>query len=200
MNVPIIIVISYVLGSIPFGYLLIRIFRGQDIRQSGSGNIGATNVSRTSPILGAVTLLLDALKGIAAVLITRAFFPSHSGLMGLAAFMAVAGHVFPVWLRFRGGKGVATGLGSFLVLVPKVVLIMIGVFLAIFLMFRYISLASILTVALFPLIAWLINPSAQAFPLFVFMSAASILIVLKHHANIARLLAGTEPKFQRRHG
>jgi glycerol-3-phosphate acyltransferase PlsY len=79
MNVPIIIVISYVLGSIPFGYLLIRIFRGQDIRQSGSGNIGATNVSRTSPILGAVTLLLDALKGIAAVLITRAFFPSHSG-------------------------------------------------------------------------------------------------------------------------
>jgi glycerol-3-phosphate acyltransferase PlsY len=120
--------------------------------------------------------------------------------MGLAAFMAVAGHVFPVWLRFRGGKGVATGLGSFLVLVPKVVLIMIGVFLAIFLMFRYISLASILTVALFPLIAWLINPSAQAFPLFVFMSAASILIVLKHHANIARLLAGTEPKFQRRHG
>jgi len=200
MNVLLIIMMSYLLGSIPFGYILIRVFRGQDIRQSGSGNIGATNVSRTSPALGAMTLLLDAFKGLAAVLMTRALFPVRPGLMGLAAFMAIVGHVFPVWLRFRGGKGVATGLGSFVVLVPKVVLIMIGIFIGIFLMFRYISLASILTVALFPLLAWLINPSQQAFPLFLFMSAASILIVLKHHANIRRLLSGTEPRFQRRRG
>jgi len=200
MNVPLIIIISYLLGSIPFGYILIRIFRGQDIRRSGSGNIGATNVSRTSPVLGAVTLLLDAFKGIAAVWITRVFFPSYPGLLGLAAFMAIVGHVFPIWLRFRGGKGVATGLGSFLVLVPKVVLIMIAIFVAIFLMFRYISLASILTVALFPLVAWLINSSAQAFPLFIFMAAASILIVLKHHANIRRLLTSTEPRFEWRRG
>src|SRR5271155_5703272 len=93
---------SYLLGSIPFGYLLVRIFRGEDVRRSGSGNIGATNVSRTSPMLGILTLLLDALKGTATVWLARLFAPSYS-MMALAALFAVVGHMFPFWLGFRGG-------------------------------------------------------------------------------------------------
>jgi glycerol-3-phosphate acyltransferase PlsY len=130
--------LSYLIGSIPFGYLLVRTVRGADIREFGSGNIGATNVARTSPALGVLTLILDALKGSAAVLVAMQI--SHS--LGapaalsftaywqcvLAAFFAVVGHVFPVWLRFRGGKGVATGLGSFVLLAPRAVLVMIAVF------------------------------------------------------------------------
>jgi acyl phosphate:glycerol-3-phosphate acyltransferase len=186
---------SYLLGSIPFGYLLVRTVRGQDVRQSGSGNIGATNVSRTSPGLGVLTLLFDALKGLAAVVLTRTLYPSHNALLGTAALFAIVGHMFPVWLRFRGGKGVATGLGSFLVLTPKTILIMIAIFVVIFLAFRYVSLASILTVAVFPLLAWILEPfhSSQLLP---FIAAASLLIVVKHHENIRRLLAGTESRFQ----
>jgi glycerol-3-phosphate acyltransferase PlsY len=193
-------VYSYLLGSIPFGYVLVRVFRGKDIRETGSGNIGATNVSRTSPGLGAITLILDAMKGAAAVVITRRIFPGQPILLAFAGFMAIAGHVFPLWLRFRGGKGVATGLGSFVVLVPKVVLLMIGIFVAIFFAFRYISLASILTVALFPLIAWILNPYPDAPQMLVFLAAASLLIIAKHHTNIRRLLAHTEPRFHWRRG
>jgi len=191
---------SYLLGSIPFGYILVRIFRGQDVRTTGSGNIGATNVSRTSPVLGVVTLILDALKGATAVLITRMLFPSRSVLLAIAAFMAIAGHVFPVWLKFRGGKGVATGLGSFAVLVPNTVLAMVAVFVVIVLAFRYVSLASILTVALFPLIAWALHPDTANSRLLIVLTAASLLIISKHHENIRRLLEGTEPRFRWRKG
>jgi acyl phosphate:glycerol-3-phosphate acyltransferase len=191
---------SYFLGSIPFGYILVWVFRGKDIRETGSGNIGATNVSRTSPGLGAVTLILDAFKGAAAVIITRRLFPGQTVLLGLAGFMAIVGHVFPVWLRFRGGKGVATGLGAFVVLFPKTVLLMVGIFVAILFAFRYISLASILTVALFPLIAWILNPYPDAPQMLMFLAAASLLIIAKHHANIRRLLAHTEPRFHWRRG
>jgi acyl phosphate:glycerol-3-phosphate acyltransferase len=186
---------SYLLGSIPFGYILVRAFRGQDVRQTGSGNIGATNVSRTSKGLGALTLALDALKGLAAVVITRAIFPGDETLLGAAALFAIVGHMFPVWLRFRGGKGVATGLGSFVILAPKTILVMLAVFVVIFLAFRYVSLASILTVALFPLLAWILEPEriSQVLP---FIAAACVLIVAKHHENIHRLLARTEPRFQ----
>ncbi|HXY02595.1 MAG TPA: glycerol-3-phosphate 1-O-acyltransferase PlsY [Terriglobales bacterium] len=189
-------VYSYLLGSIPFGYLLIRAFHGKDIRTTGSGNIGATNVARTSPALGAITLGLDALKGVGAVLLTERLFPNQIVLAALAGFMAIAGHVFPVWLRFRGGKGVATGLGSFVVLVPKTVLVMIGIFLAIFVAFRYVSLASILAVTLFPLIAWILNQYATPPQMLALLVASSLLIVVKHHANIRRLLAHTEPRFR----
>src|SRR5271169_2811290 len=120
--------VSYLLGSAPFGYVLVRIFRGQDIRRSGSGNIGATNVARSSPVLGLLTLLLDAGKGFAAVTLARAFYPGQTTLAFLAGLFAVIGHIFPVWLKFRGGKGVATGLGAFLVVAPKGIAMVIGIF------------------------------------------------------------------------
>jgi len=191
---------SYILGSIPFGYLLVRIFRKQDIRQTGSGNIGATNVSRTSPALGILTLLLDALKGLAAVTLTRILFPGQTVLLGLAAFTAIIGHMFPIWLKFRGGKGVATGLGAFAVIVPKTVLAMIGLFIAIFLAFRYVSLASIVTVAVFPLLAWMLQPHPTSPQMLAAVVASSVLIVMKHYENLRRLIAGTEPRFQWRRG
>ena len=186
---------SYLLGSIPFGYILVRTFRGKDVRQTGSGNIGATNVSRTSPRLGALTLVLDALKGLSAVLLTRALFPTHRGLMFAAALFAIVGHVFPVWLRFRGGKGVATGLGSFAILTPKTILVVIAVFIVIFLAFRYVSIASILSVALFPLLAWILEPGINLRMVGV-MAVASLMIIARHHENIRRLLNHTESRFQ----
>ena len=193
--------IAYLLGSIPFGYILVRLFRGSDIRQSGSGNIGATNVARTSPALGIVTLLLDALKGLAAVLIARYGLASSSSnalslLPVLAALFAVIGHLFPVWLRFRGGKGVATGLGSFLLLAPKAILVMIGIFIALVALFRYISLGSIVAVAVFPLLAWLLDGYRHTPLVLAAMAMASLLIIFKHRTNMRRLAAGTESRFK----
>lgn len=190
---------SYLLGSIPFGYLLVRMFRGEDVRLSGSGNIGATNVSRKSPALGVLTLVLDAAKGSGAVML--AYFLSGGGAgrtpyreMSLAALFAVAGHMFPVWLKFRGGKGVATGLGSFAILAPKAVLIAAAIFVVLLLAFRYVSLGSVASVALFPSLAWRLHEYGDVWAL-AFMSLASLLIVLRHYGNICRLLAGTESRF-----
>jgi len=191
---------SYLLGSIPFGYILLRIFRGQDVRQTGSGNIGATNVARSSPALGVLTLFLDALKGAIAVAVARALFPDQMMLPAIAALFAILGHIFPVWLRFRGGKGVATGLGAFVMLAPKIVLIALGIFVVMVFAFRYVSLASIVTVALFPLLAWLLKAYGNTPMVLVFMAAASALIIAKHRGNIRRLFAGTEPHFQWRRG
>jgi glycerol-3-phosphate acyltransferase PlsY len=190
--------LSYSLGSIPFGYILLRIFRGEDVRQTGSGNIGATNVARSSPALGVLTLVLDALKGLAAVLLARAILPPQSWLAGLAALFAVLGHMFSIWLKFRGGKGVATGLGSFVVLAPKAVLAMICVFLVLVLAFRYVSLASIAAVGLFPVLACFLDGYRNP-PQLAVMGTAAILIIARHHENIRRLLAGTESRFQLRH-
>ncbi len=191
---------SYLLGSIPFGYLLVRIFRGEDVRQSGSGNIGATNVSRKSPILGALTLLLDALKGSAAVWLTY-FLSGRMAenlpyrAMSQAALFAILGHMYPVWLRFRGGKGVATGLGAFLMIAPKAVLIAAGIFIVVVLVTRYVSLGSILAVAFFPLLVYKMHSCGNTPMALGFMSATSLLIIAKHHENIRRLLAGTESRF-----
>jgi acyl phosphate:glycerol-3-phosphate acyltransferase len=188
---------SYLLGSIPFGYLLVRIFHGEDVRQSGSGNIGATNVSRKSPSLGALTLLLDALKGAAAVMLAARLSGGASGMktyepLAMAAFFAVLGHSFPVWLRFRGGKGVATGLGSFLMITPKAVFVAVGVFVLLVLLFRYVSLGSIVAVGLFPLFA--LRGLHRDSRTFIFIAAASLLIIARHHENIRRLYAGTESR------
>ena len=195
----IIAALSYLLGSIPFGYLLVRIFHGEDVRQSGSGNIGATNVSRKSPLLGVATLLLDALKGTAAVALSYKLadrvvaIPTYEQL-ALASLFAVLGHMFPVWLKFRGGKGVATGLGAFIVIAPKAVLIAAGIFIAVVVIFRYVSLGSIVAVAIFPIVAWSIGRFYIP-PLGMCMiSLASLLIILRHHENIRRLLAGHESR------
>lgn len=188
-------IVSYLLGSIPFGYLLVRIFRGEDVRSSGSGNIGATNVARKSPFLGVATLLLDAGKGVAAVLLTKVFFAeSHPAvLMTTAALFAVLGHLFPVWLKFRGGKGVATGFGSFALIVPKSVLCMVVIFLIIVAIFRYVSLGSVVAAALLPVLAWGLDNHVEPRELLL-LFAASLLIVWKHRQNLSRIAAGTEPK------
>ncbi len=224
LNMPRLLLIAaaaYLLGSIPFGYLLVRLFRGEDVRRAGSGNIGATNVARMSPLLGILTLLLDALKGSAAVavgiILSPAIFqrislfqipwitilPGSSAdfVIGaaLAALFAVAGHMFPVWLNFRGGKGVATGLGAFVMIAPKAVLVSAGIFLIFVLIFRYVSLGSIAAAAAFPNLALVLREYGNNAVALMLMATASMLIVTKHHANIRRLLAGTENRIGSRH-
>jgi glycerol-3-phosphate acyltransferase PlsY len=186
---------SYILGSIPFGYLLVRVFRGEDVRASGSGNIGATNVARRSPILGVATLLLDAGKGIAAVQLARHLFPDqHQDLLATtAALWAVLGHMFPVWLKFRGGKGVATAFGSLALVAPKSILCMLGIFIVITAIFRYVSLGSVVAAAWLPILAWGFQESAETKQI-VLLLAASILVTWKHRENLRRIAAGTEPK------
>lgn len=194
--------VSYLLGSIPFGYLLVRMFRGEDVRMSGSGNIGATNVARKSPGLGVLTLLLDALKGSAAVALAyllsgrMGIGPMPYRLMSLAALCAIAGHVFPVWLKFHGGKGVATGLGSFLMIAPRAVLIAAIIFVVVVLASRYVSLGSILAVAAFPVLVWLSHQYGNDRMALLLMGLASFLIIVKHHQNIHRLIAGTESRWR----
>lgn len=209
-NFAIVAVIAYLLGSIPFGYLLVRAFRGSDIRQTGSGNIGATNVARSSPILGAVTLLLDAAKGFVAVSVAAALAarsqPAGSSsvysAMALAAFAAVLGHMFSIWLGFRGGKGVATGVGAFVAIVPKAVLVAICVFAALVALFRYISLGSIVAAAALPACIYLlyVHPGAPMDSVLGAAMASSLLIIARHHQNISRLLAGTEHRLSLRRG
>jgi len=197
-------VIAYLLGSIPFGYILVRIFRGQDVRESGSGNIGATNVARSSPALGALTLLLDATKGFLAVTAgsliavsaahAPAPRPSPNTDVAVAAIFAVAGHMFPIWLKFRGGKGVATSVGVFLALVPKTLLLALALFVALVAVFRYVSLGSIIAAAAFPLIAFALHDYHSSPAMMAAMCAIAALIIIKHHENIRRLLASTESR------
>jgi glycerol-3-phosphate acyltransferase PlsY len=201
--------ISYLLGSIPFGYLLVRIFRGEDVRQSGSGNIGATNVSRKSPVLGLLTLLLDALKGTCAVFLANELFmrtaPGNVDVslyppLSLVALCAILGHMFPVWLRFRGGKGVATSVGAFALLVPRATLGAFAIFVVVALASRYVSLASIAAAVSLPIFAWFSLGDTPSRNLFMVRNIviASSLVVAKHHENIRRLLAGTENRFGRK--
>src|SRR5258707_7384962 len=189
MSATVLFFASYILGSIPFGYILVRLFKAEDIRESGSGNIGATNVARSSPALGLLTLLLDGLKGLAAVALARAWFPGHTELAAGAALAAIAGHVFPLWLKFRGGKGVATGLGSFALLAPKSILLMIAIFLTVVAATRYVSLGSMIALALLPFLAW--KADGLGATSLLLAATASPLLIAKHHGNIRRLLAGT---------
>jgi glycerol-3-phosphate acyltransferase PlsY len=196
---------AYLLGSIPFGYLLVRIFRGEDIRLSGSGNIGATNVARSGAKgLGIATLILDALKGMLGVFVAfilgcRAFFccsdlacPPVMNLMSVAALFAVLGHIFPVWLGFKGGKGVATALGVFALLFPKGVLVCLVVFVIVVAVSRYVSLGSIVAATAFPVAVYLLGYTDWV-PLLL-VSATALAVIVKHHQNIGRLLAGNESR------
>ena len=190
---------AYLLGSIPFGYLLVRIFRGEDVRRSGSGNIGATNVSRKSPALGALTLLLDAAKGFVAVhLVTysglAASDPRLARVMAAAALLAIVGHMFPIWLKFRGGKGVATALGAFLRLAPLAVGVAIIIFIVVVMISRRISLGSIVAAMLFPATVWTLNLSHDPVVL-ALIGVSALLIIARHYKNILRLFSGEEPKF-----
>jgi glycerol-3-phosphate acyltransferase PlsY len=199
-----IIVVAYTLGSIPFGYLIVRARAGADIRQTGSGGTGATNVSRRAgKTAGLLTLLLDATKGVIAVLLAR-FSLAPDGMLiwpvGLAALAVIVGHIFPVWLGFRGGKGVATGIGVFLVLAPFMIVPAGLVFLITIILTRYVSLASILTVTAITLFVWLqmqfAGPSAGGQVLLFTSAAITTLIVFAHRSNIGRLVRGTESRFR----
>jgi glycerol-3-phosphate acyltransferase PlsY len=197
-----IVVVAYLLGSIPTGYLLIRFFLHQDVRTIGSGNIGATNVLRSGGKgLGAATFLLDMLKGVAAVYlgaclgVLLAPSAAQRNMQALAALCAVLGHIFPVWLGFRGGKGVATAFGVFLVAAPWAALASIAVFILIFALSRYVSLASIIGAASFPLFAWFMASGPRPRFFIAVQVAVALIIIIKHHQNIRRLLAGTESRF-----
>ncbi len=216
--------VAYFLGSIPFGYILVRLFRKQDVRTIGSGNIGATNVARSGAKgLGIATLILDAAKGFAAVVLGAWIFNritlSHPILVtpqqladpndavaqqvhalmshlyvaaAVAAVFAILGHMYPVWLKFKGGKGVATGVGVFLALAPVAVGLVLVLFIAVVWFSRYVSLGSIIATAAFPIFAWALYRNSKSPVVFIAAALAAVLIIAKHHQNIRRLLAGTE--------
>ncbi|MBX9663227.1 glycerol-3-phosphate 1-O-acyltransferase PlsY [Novosphingobium sp.] len=183
-----VLVAAYLLGSVPFGLLLTRLFGAGDLRSIGSGNIGATNVLRTGRKgLAASTLLLDLAKGAAAVLLARAWFP---GTEGLAAFAAVIGHCFPVWLRFNGGKGVATTMGVSLGLAWPIGLVYALVWLGMLAATRVSSLGGLCAVIAAPIAALLLGYNDYA----AVLALLALMVIWLHRANIARLRAGTEPR------
>lgn len=188
---------AYLLGSIPFGVLLTKMLGRGDVRKSGSGNIGAANVVRVAgPAAGILTLVLDAAKGAAAVLLAERYTNGSATWMTLAALAALVGHCFPVWLRFKGGKGVATALGVFTVLSPLAALAALTLFVLVVAYWRYVSLGSIFAAAAMPMLIYFLWAPPHAPPLIVTAGtfAASALIVWKHDANIQRLVQGGEPK------
>lgn len=196
------LIAAYLLGSIPFGFLIVKLASGSDIRETGSGGTGATNVTRKAGKgAGVVTLLLDALKGVAAVLAAR-WLTDEAGtswVVAGAGVLAVVGHCFPVWLKFKAGKGVATGLGVFLAIVPWAVMAAFIVFAVVVWRTRFVSLGSILAAAFVPLWVWAmhtwIEPIINFAPVITALVASSAIIIAKHHENIQRLMAGTENKF-----
>ena len=194
----IIVIVAYLIGSIPFGYLIVRKTIGADIRQTGSGGTGATNVSRRAgKAAGVLTLLLDAAKGCVAVVIAKAV-SGDDWVIAAAAIAALVGHIFPVWLSFRGGKGVATGVGIFLVLAPIAVLCAGVVFVAIVALTRYVSLGSITAAVLIPVFVWLqavfVLPVFDLRPLLTAAVVGAALIVFAHRGNIQRLMSRTESR------
>jgi glycerol-3-phosphate acyltransferase PlsY len=199
-----VLIASYLLGSIPFGYLIVRASEGADVRETGSGGTGATNVSRRAgKRAGLITLLLDAAKGAFAVLLARGLLAPDFGINGwvaAAAVCAIIGHIFPVWLKFRGGKGVATGVGVFLSLAPLALVCAAMIFFLAVWATRYVSLGSILATIAFPIFVWLLNaylhPLADLKPIMVAAIASGALIIFMHRANIGRLLRGMESKFE----
>lgn len=191
--------VAYLLGSIPFGYLIVKLTRRGDIRRQGSGNIGATNVARTAGIAaGSLTLLLDAGKGYLAVWLAGRWTGGSIRWMMLAAVFAILGHIFPVWLGFRGGKGVATGLGLFLPICAKAVAAGVILWLLVVWFWRYVSLGSVVAAAALPILIYLLYAPPHAPPEAVTFGAIliSLLVIWKHRENMQRVIAGTENRFQ----
>jgi glycerol-3-phosphate acyltransferase PlsY len=189
--------LAYLLGSIPFGLLVVKALGGPDIRAIGSGNIGAANVARNAgKFAGILTLLFDAGKGYAAVLLVAHYTGSNIRWMMIAAVCAVVGHMFPIWLGFRGGKGVATSLGVFLPICWQAVAAGIVLWLLVVIFWRYSSLGSISAAVALPLFVYLLYAPGHAPPEFVSLGTVmiSVLVLIKHRPNIARLVAGEEPR------
>jgi acyl phosphate:glycerol-3-phosphate acyltransferase len=192
------VLVGYLVGSIPFGMILARILGGKDVRKHGSGNIGAANVSRVvGPVAGIVTLLLDALKGGMAVWLAARFTEHNASTMILAGLGALLGHCFPVWLGLKGGKGVATALGVFTALCPLAALSAFILFLLVVAFWRYVSLGSLSAAAAMPLLIYFLWAPGHAPPLVITLGTlfAAALIFYKHDANLQRLVDGTEPKY-----
>jgi len=189
-------VLAYLLGGIPFGLLFVRLRHGRDIREMGSRNIGATNVLRTSGwTSGLLTLLLDVAKGFVVVLTAGVLTHQNRTFMALAAGSAVLGHVFPLYLRFKGGKGVATSVGAFLALTIPSTAGAVLVFLVVLALWRFVSLASLLAAAFFPVLYFLIDYRHQpSLPVLLAVVFCSGLVIFRHHENIKRLVNGTENK------
>ncbi len=209
----IVAVVAFLLGSIPFGYLLVRFFKGQDVRKTGSGNIGATNVARTgSKELAIATLLLDALKGYAAVKFAT-WLPDHMAVRvsqnthaswtvidpGLIYFLAavaglcvILGHMFTPWLQFKGGKGVAAAVGAFAAMAPRAVLVSLALFILLVAITRYVSLGSVVGAAVFPVAAYWLYPNMRDAMVISLIALSALLIIIRHRSNIQRLLAGNE--------
>lgn len=204
MRPTLVVLLAYLIGSIPFGYLIVRLRLGADVRERGSGGTGATNVSRSAgKVLGVLTLVLDALKGAAAVLLAHLLSGGTeeqvAWMAGAAAVAALLGHIFPVWLKFRGGKGVATGLGAMAVLTPFATIVAIVAFVVTFLLTRYVSLSSMIAAICLPvtiLVYGSLSTSSMPMAMILTTLAGAALIVWAHRANIARLRMGTESKFR----
>jgi glycerol-3-phosphate acyltransferase PlsY len=202
MHGPLTPLLAYLLGSIPFGYLIVRWQKGVDVRSTGSGSTGATNVMRNLGIIGFVaTFILDVGKGTFAVLLASRLTsgdPRWIPLSGdprwiaLSSVAAILGHCFPVWLKFRGGKGVATGVGVFIALAPVQVGLVLILFAIVVAIWRYISLGSIVGTAAFPLLVFFMT--SEPLPIVLGAAVGALIIISMHHANIRRLLNGTERK------
>jgi acyl phosphate:glycerol-3-phosphate acyltransferase len=195
------VIIAYLIGSIPFGYLIVRLTAGDDVRQTGSGGTGATNVTRRAgKAAGVITLILDALKGALAIVVARYLASGEytDWIVAAAAIAVLLGHIFPVWLGFKGGKGVATGVGVFLVLAPIVVLCAAVIFVVVVWLTKFVSLGSILAAATIPLFVWLqsvfVAHVGDLRPLLTAAVVGALLIVFAHRGNIERLWNGTESR------
>ncbi len=190
-----VVAVAYLIGSVPFSFLVARAFGVHDVRQVGSGNVGATNVLRSAgKAAGALALLLDLGKGAAASALAGRLAPGEAALCGAAAVAAVVGHMYPVWLRFQGGKGVATGLGAFAPLVPKAALGALAAFAFTALATRFVSLGSVAGgVALAGLALALRGPD----PVAIAAALAAALVIFRHRSNLWRILGGTEHRMGR---
>ena len=205
MTIFLTILCSYLAGSIPFGYLIGR-WNGKDIRTLGSGNIGATNVTRAvGPVQGKICFVLDLLKGAIPVLAAQVALPGCAGIAIAAGAIAILGHMFPVYLKFKGGKGVSTGAGVALALAPLPLLCALALWVVLFLVTRYVSVASIAAAVGLPVFAYIFrlvnvgNTAAKSTPVLIFFCAIAAITVYRHRSNIKRLLDGTENRFEKKH-